>query len=258
MKILNETKLPCIYLITNLINQKKYIGQTIRFKERVWEHENDSRSTMAIHQAISKYGGENFTIEVLETVNNYENLGEKLDILEQYYINLYDTYRYGYNSTSGGQGVGQTRKSKNKVVCFNYDYTEKIGEYENYSDAERQTGVTYVNILYCVRNDNGRGKQMLHAGGFGWLAADFTQEELEYRQRQTSFKSFYSYKLDNAGNPILDTEQKHFIQAEAARVLKVSAGSIKQILAKKNKSTKDTNGNKYTFSKISLKEEKEG
>lgn len=35
MKILNETKLPCIYLITNLINQKKYVGQTIRFKERM-------------------------------------------------------------------------------------------------------------------------------------------------------------------------------------------------------------------------------
>lgn len=212
---------------------------------------------MAIHQAILKYGSENFTIEVLETVNNCKNLGEKLDMLEQYYINLYDTYYHGYNSTSGGQGIGQTRKSKNKVIRFNYDYTEKIGEYENYSDAERQTGVPYVNILYCVRNDNGRGKQMLHAGGFGWLAANFTQEELKYRQKQTSSKGFYSYKLDKNGTPILESEQKHFIQAEAGRVLEVSAGSIKQILAKRNKSTKDTNGNKYTFSKISLREEKE-
>lgn len=258
MKILNETKLPCIYLITNLINQKKYVGQTIRFKGRVWEHENSSSSTMAIHQAISKYGSENFTIEVLETVNNCENLGEKLDALERYYINLYDTYHHGYNSTSGGQGIGQTHKSKNKVICFNYDYTEKINEYESYSDAERQTGIIYVNILYCTRNENSSGKQMLHAGGFGWLAADFTQEELEYRQRQTSSKCFYSYKLDKAGNPILNTEQKHFIQAEAGRILGVSAGSIKQILAKRNKSTKDANGNKYTFSKTSLKEEKNG
>lgn len=122
---------------------------------------------MAIHQAILKYGGENFTAEVIETVNDYENLAEKLDTLEQYYINLYDTYHNGYNSTSGGQSIGQTRKSKNKVICFNYDYTEKLGEYENYSDAERQTGVTYVNILYCVKNNNGRDRQMLHAGGFG-------------------------------------------------------------------------------------------
>lgn len=213
---------------------------------------------MAIHKAILKYGSENFTIEVLETVSNCENLGEKLDMLEQYYINLYDTYHNGYNSTSGGRGKGQTCKSENKVICFNYDYTERIGEYENYSDAERQTGVLYVSILYCVRNDNGRGKQMLHAGGFGWLAANFTQEELEYRQRQASSKGFYSYKLDKSGTPILETEQKHFVQAEAGRILGVSAGSIKQILAKRNKSTKDANGNKYTFSKISLREEKEG
>lgn len=254
MKILNETKLPCIYLITNLINQKKYIGQTIRFKERIWEHEKDNRSQMAIHQAILKYGGENFTAEVIETVNDYENLAEKLDTLEQYYINLYDTYHNGYNSTSGGQSIGQTRKSKNKVICFNYDYTEKLGEYENYSDAERQTGVTYVNILYCVKNNNGRDKQMLHAGGFGWLTADFTADELKYRQRQTSSKRFYSYQLDTYGNPILNTEQKHFVQAEAGRILGVSAGSIKQILGNRNKSTKDKNGIKYTFSRVSLKE----
>ena len=210
---------------------------------------------MAIHQAISKYGGENFTAEVIETVSDYEDLAAKLDSLEQYYIDLYDTYHNGYNSTSGGQCTGQTRKSENKVICFNYDYTEKLGEYENYSDAERQTGISYVSILCCVKNNNGKNKQMLHAGGFGWLAADFTADELKYRQGQTSSKGFYSYQLDKTGSPILSTEQKHFVQAEAGRILGVSAGSIKQILGNKNKSTKDKNGIKYTFSRVSLKEE---
>lgn len=251
MKILNTTKFPCIYLITNLINQKKYIGQTIRFKERIWEHEN-YHSTMAIHQAIQKYGSENFTVEVIETINDCENLAEKLDTLEQYYINFYDSYYHGYNATSGGQCKGQTRKSKNKIICFNYDYTEKLGEYENYSDAERQTGIIYVNIRYCVKNKNGKGNQMLHAGGLGWLSADFTQEELKYRQQQVLLKCFYSYQLDKNDQPIFDTEQKFFIQAEAAQLLGVNASSIKQILAHKAKTTKDKNGNKYTFSKISL------
>ena len=64
--------------------------------------------------------------------------------------------------------------------------------------------------------------------------------------------------LETNVDQVLETEQKHFIQAEAGRILGVSAGSIKQILAKRNKSTKDANGNKYTFSKISLRKEKEG
>lgn len=78
---------------------------------------------------------------------------------------------------------------------------------------------------------------------------------MKYRQGQTSSKSFYSYQLDKTGNPILSTEQKHFVQAEAGRILGVSAGSIKNILAKKNKTTKDKNGIKYTFSRVSLKKE---
>lgn len=254
MIILSETKKPCIYLITNLVNQKKYIGQTTRFKERIWEHENDRRSKMAIHNAILKYGENNFTVEVIHEIDESSNLQEELDLLEIYYINLYDTFHSGYNSTSGGQGVGQTRKAKNKILCFNYEYTEQLGEYENYSDAERQTGVSYVNILYCVKNCNGHGCQMMHAGGYGWLYSNYSKEELIYRQKQVLSKGFYCYKLDKNGNPIISSEQKFFIQTEASRILGVSAGSIKQILSKRNKTTKDGKGNKYTFSRISLKD----
>lgn len=254
MIILSETKKPCIYLITNLINQKKYIGQTTRFKERIWEHEKDRRSKMAIHNAILKYGENNFTAEVLCEVDESNNLQKELDLLEIYYINLYDSFHNGYNSTTGGQGIGQTRKAKNKILCFNYDYTEQLGEYENYSDAERQTGISYVDILYCVKNRNGHGYQMIHAGGYGWLYSNYSKEELIHRQKQVLSKGFYCYKLDKNGDPIISSEQKFFKQVEASRILEVSAGSIKQILGKKNKTTKDAKGNKYTFSRTSLKD----
>ena len=61
-----------IYKMTNKINGKIYIGQSIdiekRIKEHFWKATNtkDVSYNSAIHQAIRKYGQENFTWEVLE------------------------------------------------------------------------------------------------------------------------------------------------------------------------------------------------
>ena len=52
---------------------------------------------MAIHKAIKKYGKQNFTLEIVETVNkNY--LNER----EIYWIQKYNSYDNGYNSNKGG------------------------------------------------------------------------------------------------------------------------------------------------------------
>ena len=62
-----------IYKITNLINNKCYIGQTIKTAEQRWKehqshafgsHPNDQNKTL--YKAIRKYGLENFTFEVLQ------------------------------------------------------------------------------------------------------------------------------------------------------------------------------------------------
>ncbi len=53
---------------------------------------------MTIHKAIKKYGKQNFTLEVIEIVNK-SNLNER----EIYWIQKYNSYYNGYNSTKGGQ-----------------------------------------------------------------------------------------------------------------------------------------------------------
>ena len=93
-----------IYKITNNVNGKSYIGQTIQnYKERFYQHCaikcSKKVSDMAIHKALRKYGKANFTLEVIEEVDA-DNLNEK----ERYWINYYDSYNNGYNSTLGGQG----------------------------------------------------------------------------------------------------------------------------------------------------------
>lgn len=93
-----------IYKITNNINNKIYIGQTIRSLEKRWkEHIFKSKSgthmNLPLARAIRKYGAENFTISLVEEVAD-----EELNDKEKYYINYYDSYHTGYNATLGGDG----------------------------------------------------------------------------------------------------------------------------------------------------------
>lgn len=100
-----------IYKITNLINDRIYIGQTIQdVKERFYQHCATKTSSavlnMPIHKAILKYGKTNFSLEILEIVEQ-----SHLDVREQYWIDYYDSYNNGYNATKGGQHSGKPFKA---------------------------------------------------------------------------------------------------------------------------------------------------
>lgn len=88
-----------IYKITNLINQKMYIGQTIRSIEVRWKEHLRSKDNAPIHKAIQKYGQENFIIEEIEECED-----SLLNEREQYYIKFFNSYNghIGYNATEGG------------------------------------------------------------------------------------------------------------------------------------------------------------
>ena len=95
-----------IYKISNKINNKVYIGQTIQDpKERWYRHcqrkcLSENERNMAIKRAIFKYGKDNFTFEVIEKIENYSK--ELLDNREIYWIAHYNSYENGYNCTKGG------------------------------------------------------------------------------------------------------------------------------------------------------------
>ena len=85
-----------IYRITNLVNGKIYIGQTVQsLEERFYKHcakySDRLHFVMPIKQAIFKYGKENFKIELIEDCD-IELLNER----EQYWISYYDSYNNGY------------------------------------------------------------------------------------------------------------------------------------------------------------------
>ena len=95
-----------IYKYTNLVNGKVYIGQTIQeLKERHSKHisvafgkENGHGYDYLIHKALRKYGVDNFTLEVIDRVDN-----ALLNDKEREYIAFYNSYEKGYNMTPGGE-----------------------------------------------------------------------------------------------------------------------------------------------------------
>ena len=98
-----KQKIACVYLIENLMNGKKYIGQTVNFYKRKVGHKYNSKiSTTPLYNAIRKDGWENFEYSILmkdQTINY-----DMLDFWECYFIELFDTLNRenGYNLESGG------------------------------------------------------------------------------------------------------------------------------------------------------------
>ena len=104
-----------VYCITNLANNKKYIGKTkttfnLRYKgrgagvERVYNHMvYNSSGNQHLLNSIIKYGLDSFRVDILCTCESDLKKKKK----ERYFIDLYKSNQeeYGYNKTDGGDGV---------------------------------------------------------------------------------------------------------------------------------------------------------
>ncbi len=95
-----------IYKITNIINEKCYIGQTIRsVEQRFKEHFHPSSTCVFLKRAMLKYEREYFKVEILESIEreSKSELIKKLNEIEVEYINKNNTlFPNGYNGCLGG------------------------------------------------------------------------------------------------------------------------------------------------------------
>ena len=99
-----------IYKITNKLNGKVYIGQSIDIDTR-WRQHCNAKDNFAIHNAIKKYGKENFKFEVL-----LECPVDMLNVWERDMIALYDCISpKGYNLTEGGEGYQCSEETRLKM-----------------------------------------------------------------------------------------------------------------------------------------------
>lgn len=95
----------CIYLITNIVNKKQYVGYTSfdnvlkRFEEHWRSRKSQKNGKSYLHAAMAKYGKENFSIKQID-ITSEDDWIEK----EQFWIQYYNTLvPNGYNICIGGE-----------------------------------------------------------------------------------------------------------------------------------------------------------
>lgn len=164
-----------IYITTNHINGKQYIGQRKYDKQNKWK--DYLGSGIILSKAIDKYGIENFSKEIIEECNSKKELNER----EKYWITYYNAVNseHFYNIASGGDGgntlagytdeeleihskklsnalkgvinQGANNPRAKQVICLNnmkvFNTTVEAGKYGNVCDVTIQScckGITHT------------------------------------------------------------------------------------------------------------------
>lgn len=178
-----------VYLTTNLINNKKYIGKHFGFLD-----DNYLGSGKILKRAIKKYGKENFKKEILEIVENEEQLNLK----EKYYISYFDAMNdiNFYNIAEGGQGgyldrgySEEEREEINKKISNNL----KGSNHPQYGKSlSEETKIKISNSLkeYWTEEKRLERSKAYTGAGNPMYGRHQTKESQEKRIANTDFNSY--------------------------------------------------------------------
>lgn len=187
-----------VYMHTNKINNKKYIGITGQQKYWTrWGTNGNGYKTQMFGKAIKKYGWENFNHEILGTVTTQDQAFE----LERFYIQKYQTNdnKFGYNVTAGGETTyGVYNLPSMSVPVCQYDLEGNfIAEFPSIKEAERVTGIDNSLISACCRGVNHYTKTYIWSYEKHSKIPGINPKQLRYDLvTKKQEKKVYQYNLD--------------------------------------------------------------
>lgn len=208
-----------IYKITNIINNKIYIGLTTQtIKERWRQHISSAYSKKSksynevFKKAIRKYGENSFRIEEIDNASTLEELKEKEKYWIAYYNCCYVNGGVGYNGTVGGDSPTHPG-----VEIYHIDILtgEIIETFLTIKDAEQKYG---RGIQEIISGTIQKGEKPIHSGTTWIKAIDY--EKLNSNDLKNKFKVFC--QLDKQGKLI----NLWLHQEDAAQEVKCSTGNI--------------------------------
>lgn len=234
-----------IYRAYCIVSKKSYIGQTRQdFLIRKRNHINESFNPNIpqyhyhFHRAVRKYGLSNFEWSIIETVeaSTLESLSECLNVLEIKYIELYDSFHNGYNSTTGGE---QCLRECKKVTIYDisgnvikrFDSCKEASLYLNIKESKVRDIVLRRQEFYC----NNGIRYIIRYSDY-----NLTMSELEYIKTLESYETVHMF---NSRGELINKFGSISLGAELLNI------PNKQITDCCNKSRKCTTieGEIYTF-----------
>lgn len=206
-----------IYKITNQINGKVYIGQTINsLEKRFNRHKQDALSgRLDTHfaRALRKYGVNNFIAEIIENVETQEKLNER----EHYWINYYNSCKEGYNETDSIlKSGGNTYKSKT---------TEEM---EDIKAKIRKTKIGGNNpASKKVKCKNIKTNQELHFNSLSEMQQYFNEKNHNFITRRCNhitkclYKQEWSIAYEDNEYDIASTTYKNNAKAKQIKIINI-------------------------------------
>ncbi len=178
-----------IYLITNKVNGKKYVGQHCGDSENRWrQHLRESlnlSNNKPLYSSMRKYGLDNFSYEVLEEIP-FESGQRELDLREIFHIHNQNSYignGHGYNLTLGGGGSMRAfcKTTETREDTYDWGQYDKDGNlikiWDNALDAAKELGINEFRHMYHASDWHiGKGKHGKSSGGFMWYKLKNNEE----------------------------------------------------------------------------------
>lgn len=127
-----------IYVITNRINRKVYIGQTKHYAlYKRWPRRLcASKVNPHLAAAIRKYGADSFTQRII----CHATCKEELDLLERFFIAVFQStnHKFGYNKTTGGTGNPQYTPEIRKIISDSNRKAWRRGIHRKHAEKVKQ------------------------------------------------------------------------------------------------------------------------
>lgn len=234
-----------LYKITNLINNKIYIGQTVQQPRCRWNrHKSDARKknpTQYITRAMKKYGIDNFIFEVIAACKTYEDTNDtEIFIIAQHNS---CNKKNGYNISSGGKNFGSSEKSRKKMSISskkrwqNKEFRKKV--------ILAMTGREVLPETRKKISDKQKGKiipeeskkkmSLAHKGQIPWNKGIISSEKMKQKNREAHWgeKSWTAKLTELDVLEIRKKYNKNDCYQKIAKQYNVDPTTISQIIRRK-------------------------
>lgn len=224
-----------VYKITNLINNKCYIGSSIRVEKRWRQHINSSKNindkkyNYPLYQDFRKFGLENFTFEII--FDDFNSIYEMEDY-EQKMIDKYNSLTpNGYNQTRMTHSNNILSENCQKHIqkisqkCAKVDINENIlAVYVSYHDAARQNGYDGDDRATSIRR--------VCKGELSSFNGDIYRDLDEYGQVISKQIKNHKGKKHIIGFKLDEPEKEIYFESisEAAKQLNTDRGSLSKCI----------------------------